>query len=47
MKLGFAEKQPVEAVWGLLRTPKWPKKGPKMTHYRQYQKIKKNNETFF
>ena len=31
---------------GPLRTLKWQKKGSKMTHFRQCQKMKENNEIF-
>ena len=32
---------------GPLRTPKWTKKGQKLTHFKQCQEIKNNIEIFY
>ena len=45
MELCYAEEQPAKAV-GVSKDPKMAKKGQKMTHFREYQKIMKNNEIF-
>ena len=45
MELGYAEKWPAKAV-GVSKDPKMATKGQKMTHFREYHKIMKNNEIF-
>ena len=45
MELGYAEKWPAKAV-GVYKDSKMATKGQKMTHFREYHKIMKNNEIF-
>ena len=45
MELDCAGKRPAKAI-GVSKDPKIAKKKGKMTHFREYQKIMKNNEIF-